>query len=390
MSCSYQSFSKANRFSDLIKSVQHCDLCSRLCGRMKVLSEANGSIDSKVLFVAEAPGRLGADRTGIPLHGDKTGDNFENLLNNIGWQRTQVFITNAVLCNPREDNGTNGTPTPEEVANCLAYLEMTIDLVRPDVVVSLGNTALDALHSISPHGLQLREGVATLVPWRGANLFPVYHPGPRAMVHRALAKHRSDFILLSKVVHPVTGLVVRKATQEEASSRLSAGASPIQHVARVLLELGGRMTYFKMTKLMYLIDLFSLEKLGHTIASNIYLREVEGPWPPDLNKALEAMQGHEVRRFFARKIPIVAPVPSPRFEIQLDDNILEIISHVFRTYGSMSNAEIKTAVYRTAPMRFILQEEKKGKNMVNKPVLYKDKTTRELSKEEGMTAILLE
>jgi uncharacterized phage-associated protein len=150
------------------------------------------------------------------------------------------------------------------------------------------------------------------------------------------------------------------------------------------------MTYFKMTKLMYLIDLFSLEKLGHTIASNIYLREVEGPWPPDLNKALEAMQGHEVRRFFARKIPIVAPGPSPRFEIQLDDNILEIISHVFRTYGSMSNAEIKTAVYRTAPMRFILQEEKKGKNMVNKPVLYKDKTTRELSKEEGMTAILLE
>lgn len=139
------------------------------------------------------------------------------------------------------------------------------------------------------------------------------------------------------------------------------------------------MTYFKMTKLMYLIDLFSLERLGHTVASNIYLRQVEGPWPPDLDKALEAMQGHEVRRFFARRIPIVAPGPSPRFDIQLNDDILEIVSDVFRAYGSMSNAEIKTAVYCTEPMRFILQEENTGKNMVNRPVLYRDKTARDLS-----------
>jgi uncharacterized phage-associated protein len=153
-------------------------------------------------------------------------------------------------------------------------------------------------------------------------------------------------------------------------------------VARVLLELGGQMTYFKLNKLMYLIDLFSLEKLGHMVASNIYLRQVEGPWIPDLDKALEAMQGHEVRRFFVRKIPMVARGPSARFEIHLNDHILEIVSDVFRTYGPMNNAEIKTAVYRTDPMRFILNEEKIGKNMVNKPVLYKDKTARELSKAE--------
>ena len=45
--------------------------------RRKVFSEANGNIDSKALFIAEAPGRLGADKTGIPLYGDRTGDNFE-------------------------------------------------------------------------------------------------------------------------------------------------------------------------------------------------------------------------------------------------------------------------------------------------------------------------
>jgi uracil-DNA glycosylase family 4 len=379
MTCLYQSFGKAARFNDLVESVRHCNLCPRLCERTKVLSEANGSIDSKVLFVAEAPGRLGADRTGIPLYGDKTGSNFETLLDNIGWQRSQIFITNAVLCNPREDNGTNGTPTRKEIANCLAYLEMTISVVKPDVIASLGATALEALDLIAPHGLQLHEGVATLIPWFGTKLFPLYHPGPRAMVHRSLARQRSDFILLSKIVHPVKGLVVPKKPRTKSSSLLPDNTSSMQQVARVLLELGGRMTYFKMTKLIYLIDLFSLEKLGHTVASNIYLRQVEGPWPPDLDKALVAMQGYEVRRFFARKIPVVAPGPSPRFEIQLDDGILEIISNVFRIYGSMNNAEIKTAVYRTDPMRFIMQEENRGKNMVNKPVLYRDKTARELS-----------
>ena len=59
----------------------------------------------------------------------------------------------------------------------------------------------------------------------------------------------------------------------------------------MLLELGGQMTYFKMTKLMYLVDLFALKKFGYSVASSIYLRQVEGPWPPDLDQALEAMKG---------------------------------------------------------------------------------------------------
>jgi uracil-DNA glycosylase family 4 len=383
MICLYQNFSKVARFTDLVKSVQHCDLCARLCDRRKVLSSANGSIESKVLFVAEAPGRLGADRTGIPLYGDRTGDNFEALLGNIGWRREEVFITNAILCNPKEENGNNSTPTAEEIANCSAYLQMVISLVSPDVIATLGATALSALDLLSPHGIELRHSVARLLPWRNCWLFPLYHPGPRAMVHRSQAKQRSDFMLLSKAVHPVNGLIQRKRTRAKPASLFPSEATIMQQVARVLLELGGRMTYFKMTKLMYLIDLACLETLGHTVASPIYLRQVEGPWPPDLDKALEAMQGHEVRRFFARRIPIVSPGPSARFEIRLDDDILEIVTNIFHAYGSMSNAEIKTAVYRTEPMRFILIEEDKGKKMVNKPVLYKDKTARELA-EQGL------
>jgi len=371
---SHGSFTKTFRFADLAESVQHCDLCPRLHGRRKVLSAANGNVDSRVLFVAEAPGRLGADRTGVPLYGDRTGDNFETLLGNVGWRREQIFITNAVLCNPRREDGNNGTPTSVEIANCSAYLEMVLTLVSPEIIVTLGTTALDALELISPHGIHLQKGVARLVPWRGIRLFPLYHPAPRAAIHRSLAKQRSDFMLLAKVVHPGKGLITQKKRSAQAKPIFSGGTSVLQQVARALLGLGGRMTYFKLTKLLYFVDLLSLRKLGHTVASEIYLRQVEGPWPPKVDKALSAMQGYEVRRFLVGRTPMVAPGPSPRFEVQLDDDILETIAEVYETYGSLTNSGIKTAVYRTDPMRFILQEESKGKDMRNKPVLYKDKT----------------
>ena len=378
MTCLYRSFSKEARLTDLIESVQHCDLCTRMCHRKKVLSSANGNVDSRILFVAEAPGRLGADRTGVPLHGDRTGDNFEALLGNIGWQREEVFITNAVLCNPKEENGNNATPTPEEIANCSAYLRMVITLIEPDVVVTLGATALRAADLLFPHGLSLRTGVARLHPWRKTQLFPLYHPGPRALIHRSLAKQRADFMRLAKTVHPAKGLLHRKSPRAKAKELSAESATPMHQVARVLLELGGRMTYFKMTKLMYLVDLLALERVGHTVASGIYLREADGPWPPDLKGALDAMEGYEVSRRCQRGLPILEPGPAPRFEVQLGYDLLSIVSEVHRKYGSLNNAKIKEVVYRTQPMRFVLRAERSGQKMMDRPVLYKDKTVQEL------------
>ena len=145
----YNTIDKNERFTDLVESVRYCDLCPRLAIQKKVLTTANGNINTQVLFIAEAPGRLGADRTGIPLYGDRTGNNFDILLGNIGWQRNQVFITNAILCNPKQENGNNGTPTCDEITNCSSYLEMVINLINPNVIVTLGITALKALELLS-------------------------------------------------------------------------------------------------------------------------------------------------------------------------------------------------------------------------------------------------
>ncbi|MGH9433394.1 MAG: uracil-DNA glycosylase family protein, partial [Terriglobia bacterium] len=87
------------------------------CSR-KVLSDRNGDWSAEILFVAEAPGRLGAEVTGVPLFGDRTGDRFEEILKRMKLRRSDVFITNAVLCNPRDDDGNNDTPKRLEIDNC--------------------------------------------------------------------------------------------------------------------------------------------------------------------------------------------------------------------------------------------------------------------------------
>ena len=197
------------RFRTLVDDVQHCRLCPRMAGRPKILSERNGNIRSRVLFVAEAPGRLGADRTGIPLSGDRSGDNFETLLRCIGWARTDIFITNAVLCNPRSEEGTNARPSDEEITNCSAFLRMTIKVIDPDVVVTLGTVALKAIARIHPHSYDLRKVVGRLVPWGDCWLMPMYHPSPRAAVHRSLASQRADYFELSRRIDPHRGLHVR-------------------------------------------------------------------------------------------------------------------------------------------------------------------------------------
>ncbi|MED5353306.1 MAG: uracil-DNA glycosylase family protein, partial [Nitrospinota bacterium] len=83
-------------FIQLEKQASNCRLCPTLADQPAVLSSKNGNLNAKIVFVAEAPGRFGAGRTGIPFYGDKSGDNFEILLAHIGLKRADVFITNAV------------------------------------------------------------------------------------------------------------------------------------------------------------------------------------------------------------------------------------------------------------------------------------------------------
>src|SRR5438067_9033238 len=89
--------SRREAFRRLVEQVQACRLCPRMEGRARVFGVANGDPCAVILFIAEAPGRHGADRWEIPLFGDQTGRNFETLLSAAGLDRASVFVMNAVL-----------------------------------------------------------------------------------------------------------------------------------------------------------------------------------------------------------------------------------------------------------------------------------------------------
>ncbi len=192
--------SKQHRFADLVCRVQDCTKCSRMAGRTRVLGPANGPLDADVVFVAEAPGRLGAERTGVPLSGDATGRCFQHLLSAGSIERTLLFVTNAVLCNPQDTNGNNAKPSRMEIAACSDTLRAVLAIVNPIVVVSLGAVALSALSMLEPLAVSLSSDVGRPIAWNGRTLVPLYHPGPRALIRRPLRQQEIDYSLLRRTI----------------------------------------------------------------------------------------------------------------------------------------------------------------------------------------------
>ncbi len=188
------------RHERLIEAVQACRRCPTMDGRRRLLSHANGPPDARVMFIAEAPGRRGGEVTGAPLTRDQSGRRFTRLLALAGLTRAQVFITNAVLCNPRRPDGANRPPSAAEVRACSGWLQAQIALVDPMVVITLGATALRALALIEPHRYRLRECVARPLPWNGRILVPLYHPSPRAGLSRSDREQEADFARLRDIL----------------------------------------------------------------------------------------------------------------------------------------------------------------------------------------------
>ena len=186
-------------FNLLVNEAALCCLCGPM-GCAPVLSVRNGPAPARLMFVAEAPGRLGGAITGIPLSADETGRRFARWLGAAGIERSSVFVTNAVLCNPLDARGRNRPPRRRERANCAAWLARQVDAVAPAIVVALGAVALAALGEIAPHGLTLRSDLGRPVPWQGRTLVALYHPSPRTRAARTDGQHASDYRALAALV----------------------------------------------------------------------------------------------------------------------------------------------------------------------------------------------
>ncbi len=191
-------------FAELASEAAACTRCTAMCGRSAVLSNLNGSVNARVMFIGEAPGRKGADRTRIPFSGDQSGSNFDRYLNSIPLRRDQIFITSAALCNPRSESGANRRPTQKELANCSEFLRRTIKLIDPRVVVTLGSVALEALKRIHYHELTLKDDAAKIHWWQERVLVPLYHPSPQVLASsRREAQQLHDYKVVAEAIKDV-------------------------------------------------------------------------------------------------------------------------------------------------------------------------------------------
>ncbi len=193
---------KLNKFIALCREAEACIICPDLADKKAVLSELNGNLNPKVFFIAEAPGRQGADRTRRPFYGDKSGENLQKFLDSIELKREDIFITNAVLCSPRKENGANRSPKKSEIKNCSSFLNRTIQLFQPKVVVTLGSVALEALKAIEYHQISLKSDIGKSFKWNGRILVPLYHPSPQVIAsHRRFDEQMRDFQTLKILIH---------------------------------------------------------------------------------------------------------------------------------------------------------------------------------------------
>jgi uracil-DNA glycosylase len=192
--------SKDEQYKLLYTEAQVCRICPGLADKTAVLSELNGNLDPKVMFIGEAPGRVGADKTRRPFYGDKSGDNFQKLLDSIDLRREDIFITSAVMCSPRSLTDANRKPLRSEIGNCSGYLQRVLTLIKPRIIATLGVVGLEALSLIAYHEFKLKTHAGQIVDWNGAKLLPLYHPSPQVVAsQRGLDLQLEHFATLSSI-----------------------------------------------------------------------------------------------------------------------------------------------------------------------------------------------
>lgn len=152
-----------------------------------------GRPDSRLMFVGEAPGR-DEDLQGEPFVG-RAGQLLNRLLDEVGIPRDTVYIANVLKCRPPG----NRDPQQDEIDMCKGYLRQQIRLIRPRVVVTLGNFSTKLLLNTTTGITRLRGNAYPW--WLGATLVPTFHPAfALRNGERAIDTMRQDFVVMREAL----------------------------------------------------------------------------------------------------------------------------------------------------------------------------------------------
>lgn len=164
---------KIEALAKIKEEAARCLACQLGKGRTNLVF-GEGDAGAQLVFVGEAPGEE-EDNTGRPFVG-RAGQKLTEMIQAMGLRREDVYICNILKCRPPN----NRPPAPEEVVVCWPFLVRQLQILRPKVIVTLGNPATQNL-------LNTREGITKLRgQWQelpnigegleGTAVMPTFHP----------------------------------------------------------------------------------------------------------------------------------------------------------------------------------------------------------------------
>lgn len=120
----------------LTKQIVVCTKCELHRSRKKAVP-GEGPSQAEIMFIGEGPG-FHENEQGRPFVG-AAGQFLDQLLEQAGVTRSDVWITNVVKCRPPG----NRDPLPEEIEACTGnYLQHQIEIVNPSIIVTLGRFSM--------------------------------------------------------------------------------------------------------------------------------------------------------------------------------------------------------------------------------------------------------
>jgi len=144
-----------------------CQRC-KLAGKRTHIVFGEGNPDARLMFIGEAPGRE-EDIQARPFVGD-AGVLLTRLIEKMGLKREDVYIANVVKCRPPM----NRDPEKDEIEQCRRFLESQIDIIMPEIIISLGRIAAFTL--IGNEKLKITAVRGRVFDYKGIPLVPTFHP----------------------------------------------------------------------------------------------------------------------------------------------------------------------------------------------------------------------
>lgn len=192
---------RLDRMAEEVRGLDESPLCEyrNKNGYQPVFGE--GDPDSSLMLVGEAPGAQEA-KTGRPFVG-KAGRVLTYLLESIGIQREDVYITNVVKDRPPG----NRDPRAEEIALYAPFLLRQIEIIRPDVVATLGRLAMRFVlqeYHLPERGATIGELHGEVLEADASHgnvlIVPLYHPAAGFFDPDLDDVMQQDFQVLKQVV----------------------------------------------------------------------------------------------------------------------------------------------------------------------------------------------